>query len=207
MNIYFLKYNENEKDFIPLLSEQRKKAVDGITNVNVKREKIYSYILLRYVLSKEYGITEAAEFSYGERGKPFLKSTPLIHFNISHAGGCTACVVSDKAVGLDIQDNRPLKADISRKICTEAELEMLKKADDVNYELCRLWCIKESVGKLSGMGFAEGFNGIDTVQLIKNNKTFADFKDNFFISLSAYEPLGEIKIINADENQIKAHFL
>ncbi len=202
MNIYFLKYSENENDFVRFLSEQRKNAVDNINNPAVKREKIYSYALLCHALFKDYGITAPPVFSYGERGKPFLSDNPDLFFSLSHAGGCTACVTADFPIGLDIQDNRPLKADISEKICTENELKRLDASTDRNSEICRLWCIKESVGKLTGMGFAEGFTGIETEKLIQNGKTFSVCYDNFFISVSANEILPETSIIGVSEKEI-----
>lgn len=202
MNIYVLKYKENEGDFLPFLSEQRKSSAENMKNSAVRREKIYSYALLCYALLKDFGIAEPPVFTYGERGKPYLRDNPEIGFSISHAGGKTACVCGGFPIGLDIQDIRPLKADISAKICTPSEHEMLEKTFDKDCEICRLWCIKESVGKLTGMGFAEGFTKIETSALIKNNRTFFTENNGFFISLSAENPLFDISIVNVGEEEL-----
>lgn len=202
MNIYLLNYTENEERFYPFLSEQRKSAADNVKNPAVRREKIYSYALLRYALFRDCGITEPPLFSYGEIGKPYLKNTPEVSFSLSHAGGCTACAAYDFPVGLDIQDIRPLKADISRKICTPAELAALPDSENSAKELCRLWCIKESVGKLTGMGFAEGFTGIETKELIENGKTLVKQENNLYISVSCHEPLPHINLISVSEDEL-----
>lgn len=200
MNIYFLKYKENEQAFIGFLSEQRRLSADSINNAAVKREKIYSYALLRYALYKDFGIKTAPIFSYGERGKPYITDGP--YFSLSHACGCTACVADNSETGLDIQDIRPLKADISKKICTENELKNIGASAEPHKEICRLWCIKESVGKLTGMGFAEGFQNIDTVQRIIDDISHITERNNFFISISANKKLKDISIIDVSEDEI-----
>lgn len=201
MNIYFLSFGDNENRFLPLLSDERRKKADGIAAA-VRREKIYSYALLRYALFSEYGYTAPPAFNYGEKGKPFLSELSDIFFSISHANGCTACVLAGFPVGLDIQDIRPLKADISHKICTENELEAVNKSENPPQELCRLWCIKESFGKLTGKGFSEGFTKIDTEKLIKNEKTAVIRENNFFVSVSSEKEIGETEIIKVKENEL-----
>ena len=187
MNIYILKTGERENELIPFLSEQRRQAVSDIKNAVVRREKIYAYALLRLAL-REYGISEPPVFNYGEHGKPFIHNSN-IHFSISHAGGRTACVVSNYPIGLDIQDVRPLKADISGKICTPDELERVRNSSDPDFEICRLWCIKESVGKLSGKGFSEGFTGIESEKRIKDGLTFVQYENGFFTAVSSESPI------------------
>lgn len=202
MNIYVLKYEENEEKLLPFLSEQRKKAVSKIKNPSVRREKIYSYALLCYALFRNFGITTPPVFTYGERGKPYLSGNPEICFSISHAGGRAACACGEVPLGLDIQDIRPLKADISAKICTPSELEGLTKALDKGREICRLWCIKESVGKLSGMGFAEGFTGIETGELLKNGRTFLAENDGFFVALTAENKLADVSVADVSGEEL-----
>lgn len=206
MNVYLLKYTENENELLPLLSEQRKQVIDDIKNEKVKREKIYSYVLLRYALLMEYGIFDAPEFTYGEKGKPFLKNTPEIHFSISHAGGFAACVTADYPVGLDIQDYRPMKDDISCRICTKRELheEVYGGYSPTPSETtCKLWCMKEARSKLTGKGFAEGFDSIETLDLReKGELIFKEYEDGFYISVCGYERLPEINIITVDEKEM-----
>lgn len=203
MNIYILKNGESENALLPFLSEQRQKNAKDIKNPAVRREKIYSYALFRYSVFREHSVTSAPIFSYGERGKPFLPEYPRIHFSISHAGGFSACVLSDSEIGLDIQDFRPLKADISAKICTKNELERLSECDNRDYELCRLWCMKESRGKLTGKGFAEGFGKIETSDLLSSGRLYNTVTENgLFVSACAFSPLPEINIKRIDEEKL-----
>ncbi|MBQ8614014.1 MAG: 4'-phosphopantetheinyl transferase superfamily protein [Ruminiclostridium sp.] len=203
MNIYITNIGVKEKELIPFLSAERLKKTNNITNEKVRREKIYAYGLLRYSLFEERLTTSAPAFSYGQNGKPFLTDYPDIHFNLSHADGFCACAVSDEEIGLDIQDYRPLKADISRKICTPAELKAVNASDDPQKEICRLWCMKEARGKLTGKGFAEGFDKIETAELIKKGELYSTVAfDGLFVSICGFSPLPEINIIRLTEEKL-----
>ena len=203
MNIYITKTGAKEKELIPFLSAERLKKIKSITNEKVRREKIYAYGLLRYALFEERLTASAPAFSYGQNGKPFLTDYPDIHFNLSHAGGFCACAVSDEEIGLDIQDFRPLKADISRRICTPAELEAVNASDDPQKEICRLWCMKEARGKLTGKGFAESFDKIETAELIKKGELYSTVTfDGLFVSVCGFSPLPEINIVRLTEEKL-----
>lgn len=191
--------NENPENLLPFLSEQRLERVNEITNENVKKEKICAYALLRYVLFMECGgITVPPIFTYGEKGKPYLENCPDIFFSLSHAGGYSACVVYDREIGVDLQDFRPMKDVISAKICTPMEIRDIygDNGDGPSFSTCRLWCMKESLAKLTGKGFAEVFDSIETGALLergvlKETDIKLDGKD-FFLSVCGYEPIDEI---------------
>lgn len=208
MIVYILK-NENSEALIPFLSEQRLEKINNIKNEKVKAEKICSYALLRYALFMEYGIDEAPLFSYGEREKPYLGNIPDVFFSLSHAGGYSACVVTDEEIGIDLQDYRPMKFDISEKICTKKEIYEVYGGDSPSPSetTCRLWCMKESYGKLTGKGFAEGFDTIETSELtekgsLKEKDIILDNQD-FYLSVCGYEPVEEIEIVTVTEKDIR----
>ncbi len=203
MKIYILK-NENSENLLPFLSEQRLEKVNGISNAKVREEKICSYALLRYALFKEYGVTDVPVFSYGEREKPYLKNYPHIFFSLSHAGGYSACAVSREEIGIDIQDIRPMKFDISAKICTETELLQISGEDPMPSEaICRLWCMKESVGKLTGKGFGEGFDRIETSGLMeKGLLEITELDNGMLLSACGYTAITGIEPVNVTEEDV-----
>ncbi len=199
MKIYILK-NDSYDKLLPFLSEQRLEKINSISNEKVREEKACSYALLRYALFREYGVAEAPVFSYGEREKPYLKDYPEIFFSLSHADGYSACAVSDEEIGIDIQDMRPLKVDISCKICTSEELSRLEGGS--SDEICRLWCMKESYGKLTGKGFGEGFHRIETSQLMESGRLrIITLENGMLLSACGYVPVAEIEpvIVTASE--------
>lgn len=188
MKIYFLIYETDGAELLPFLSKGRLERAQAAKSSAVRSRTIFSYALLRLALRENFGIAEAPEFGYEPLGKPFLKDFPNIFFSISHAENAVLCAVAGNPVGADVQDIRTIKADISRRICTPAELERLNAADDKNREFCRLWCLKESFGKLTGKGFAEGFTQIETQKLLSEKKAFITEESGFFISACTKSP-------------------
>lgn len=194
--------------FLPFLSENRLERAAGKKNPAARGRTIFSYVLLRLALRENFGICKPPEFVYGEHGKPFLRDYPDIFFSLSHADSSALCAVSKQPVGADIQDIRALKADISRKICTPRELELLNRTADRDRELCRLWCMKESVGKLTGNGFSEGFTEIETEQLLREKQLFICEEGGFFISgcTKTAETVSVKKITERDLQNKLLHF-
>ncbi len=145
----------------------------------------YAFLLLRYALMKEYGITKIPEFDYNEHGKPFLKDFPDIYFSMSHCAGKVVCSVADVSVGADIQDIRKISQRAAEKFLTPEELKNISLITDENKltrELCRIWCIKESYGKMTGKGFGEGFRSFDADDLLNSGRAFVTEKDECYIS-------------------------
>ncbi|MBQ7834545.1 MAG: 4'-phosphopantetheinyl transferase superfamily protein [Ruminiclostridium sp.] len=208
MIVYILK-NENQEALLPFMSEQRLEKINGIKAEKVRAEKICSYALLRYALFMEYGVTEPPVFSYGDREKPYLKNYPEIFFNLSHADGWSACAVSDEEIGIDLQDYRPMKYDISEKICTKKEIYEVYGGDNPtpSETACRLWCMKESYGKLTGKGFAEGFDTIETSELLEKGvlkeKNLKLENKDFFLSVCGYKPIDEIETECVTEKDVR----
>lgn len=188
MKIYFLIYETDGAGLLPFLSKGRLERAQAVKSSAVRSRTIFSYALLRLALMENFGMTEAPEFGYEPHGKPFLKDFPNIFFSMSHAENAVLCAVSEQPIGADVQDIRTLKADISGRICTPAELERLNAADDKDRGLCRLWCLKESFGKLTGKGFSEGFTQIDTQKLLNEQKAFLTERGGFFISACTSSP-------------------
>ena len=99
------------------------------------------------------------ELRYNDHGKPYLKGGELF-FNLSHSGEYTACAISDREIGLDIQ-KIGLKKHAMRKVCTPEELAQIKTAEDFT----RIWAIKESYAKAKGIGIGIGLKDINSVTL------------------------------------------
>lgn len=103
--------------------------------------------------------------NHGEKGKPYLREYPLF-FNLSHSGEYVFCAVSDREVGVDIQQCTAANtARIARRFFTEHESSALAacESEEERQQLFfRLWARKEAFGKLLG----EGFLGAASVNLL-----------------------------------------
>jgi 4'-phosphopantetheinyl transferase len=92
------------------------------------------------------------EFTIGDQGKPYFKDKDLPYFNISHAGSYVAIAISDKEVGIDIQDKRKQKEkDLAKRFYSKREHASVK-ADSTGDMFYRLWTRKEALGKCTGDG-------------------------------------------------------
>ena len=86
----------------------------------------------------------ADELLFNEMGKPYYQNGP--YFNISHSGKFVIMAVSNKEIGVDIEENNEQDMSSLIKIFNEAEVKLLKEHADFYY----LWCAKESLIKCMG---------------------------------------------------------
>lgn len=159
--------------------ERRQKALRYRFDID-RKMAVISYLMLLYALRENYNITNP-QIVYGVHGKPYLKDDPDIHFNISHCLKGCICAVSDREIGVDIQDIRPFSWDIAKRVCCDNELKMLECADDKARLFTKIWAMKESYVKMTGEGIA-GISSVDTTVI--RNEIMVFEKDIFVISLS-----------------------
>lgn len=110
-----------------------------------------AFILLRVALLTEYNFCEMPLFEVRTSGKPYLKNKPEVFFNLSHCKKGVACAVSDCEVGVDIQDYVDYKESTALYFMSREE-QLQAKAQNPRAEFTRLWTLKESYGKYTGMG-------------------------------------------------------
>jgi len=160
--LYLFNDIENLNDDFPeremsLLSLERQEKVQRIRSQSGKKESAAAYLLLRLALLEGYGITEIVEFDYLDKGKPLLREYPYIHFSLSHTNNVAACVVSNSAVGVDVQNIRVVTDKAAKRVLTEEEYEGFRKAYNPDEYFCEIWAIKESYMKKTGLGMAAAF--------------------------------------------------
>lgn len=143
------------------LSPQRIEKAERYKGINDKKQCAAVYLLLRYALMTEYGMTaeqSKIDFDYIGNGKPVLREYQDIHFNMSHCIYGVACAVSCHEVGIDIQDIRPYHRAVLDRIATIDEKQTVLTAEAPDRAFCRLWSKKECISKLNGRGLAANFS-------------------------------------------------
>ena len=94
-----------------------------------------------------------ARYEHGARGKPHLVGGRP--FNISHAGDYAVLALSQRAVGVDLEQVRPIDwRRIAGRFFHRLEMQYLENAADPQAAFFTIWTLKESFLKAEGIGFS-----------------------------------------------------
>ena len=166
--------DETLEEMIHDMPIERQRKANSYKNINDKKTCAMAYYLLCNGLKEEYNI-ENPTIKYNEYGNPYLRDNGNIFFNITHTKNIVACVISDKEVGIDIEELREYNEGVARKILNDDEFEKVK--DDKDYT--KYWTIKEAVCKCEGTGIANfDFKNIDYTKY--------DFDMKYYTEHNAY---------------------
>ena len=116
--------------------EQKEKAFSFTHEIDQIRALISAY--LKRQLSQDNLLKK-------KFGKPYFNNGPF--FNISHSGRYVVMAVSNKEIGVDIEENNNRDMSSLLRIFNEAEAKMIKEHHDFYY----MWCAKESLIKCMGI--------------------------------------------------------
>ena len=171
--------------------QQKEKALKYKNELDQVRSLASSYLINK--LSKE-------PLLFNDMGKPFFEKGP--YFNVSHSGQYIVMTVSNKDIGVDIEENKEKDMSSLIRIFNEAEAKMIKEHADFYY----LWCAKESLIKCIGSSInrikeipALPFNGVKAFNGKQYYvKTFIEDKHIISITRLSDEPF-DIKIEKIDQ--------
>lgn len=140
------------QDTLKMLSTQRAQYVMKFSRNSDRQLSCAAYLLLCQGLRDIYGEPTPPEFIYDERGKPYLKDLPNIHFNLSHCRAAAVCAIGDQPVGIDVETIRPFRDALARHVLSDHEYRRTIRSSRPDEEFIRLWTMKESLLKLTGRG-------------------------------------------------------
>lgn len=145
---------ESAQDFFaPMVSRRCREKLRRVRPAGARACSLGAELLLRSVLAR-LGIPTVGELEEQPGGKPFFPEAPCLCFNVSHSGAWAACVVSSRAAGVDIQEIRPLKADVAGRYFSRWEQEYIQKAENPEKAFIEIWALRESYMKKTGEGLA-----------------------------------------------------
>ncbi len=96
-------------------------------------------------------------------GKPALKGSRGLFFNLSHSGVYAACAISDREIGLDIQQyGKPVSSAVLNRVLHETEKNdcagLSEEAKTTFF--FKHWAAKEAYVKCTGEGLARSFSAL-----------------------------------------------
>lgn len=175
--------------------------------VPVSEQRSHAHRVLSECL-KEYGIIyvfEETPLVFGEHGKPSLAEHPELRYNISHADGIAAAIVSQYECGIDCERIRPYRQSVFKRCYGESERRAVKAAPETERDLLffKLWTLKEAYVKALGKGLsfpmrnAEFALDKDNIETELSGCTFAQFVVNseFVVSVCELSDICEPHLI------------
>lgn len=136
----------------------------SIKDMDKRELHSHAHRLLRECLrpySIDYG--EDTPVIKGKMGKPSLEGFPDIHYNLSHADGIAACIVSGSECGIDCERIREYRPNVMKRVFSDSERSMVESAAEENKNelFFRLWTLKEAYVKAIGIGISYPMNTVE----------------------------------------------
>lgn len=141
-----------------LMSSQRKDRIDRYFFKEDKQLSLGVGLLLRQACL-DLGYSHVPDILYEK--KPVFKNEKDLHFNLSHSGTKVLCVISDVPCGCDIEGHKKDCLEIAHRFFFEGEYdEIMSKETEEEKQKCfyRMWTLKESFMKATGLGFSLPLN-------------------------------------------------
>lgn len=145
------------------LSSYRQDKIDRQHFDADKRRSMAAGLLMDQGL-QAYGLREAqVRICQGENGKPYLPDYPEIHYNLAHSGNMAMAVFADAEAGCDIEKFRTADLKLARRFFCPDEYVYIAALDGQkqNHAFVRLWTLKESFLKVTGMGMRLPLNSFE----------------------------------------------
>lgn len=121
--------------------------------------------IVLHVILRQYGLDSASvKFEYGANGKACVAGRPDIHFNLTHSGNYAAGICGVSPVGIDVETIGKMNERTAKRFFHDREYQYLETAEDPQ-EKCqrffRLWVLKESFMKVTGLGMKLPLNAFE----------------------------------------------
>lgn len=152
-----------------LLEESELQRLSRIVRQEDKNIFLSSQVMKRIICGQYLKYPpEEVSFAYTENKKPFVLDKADFHFNISHSGNWLIMIFSKNPCGIDIekmQTDFDFEGVIKLTFHPE-EIGYILRNPDQTKAFFRIWSIKESFLKATGVGLIEN---LFTLNMVKNS--------------------------------------
>jgi phosphopantetheinyl transferase len=148
----FRKVLEGRKNNIVCKSEQSRFALF------VLEEAVHKYTGNYYQVAKN------------DFGAPYFPQRLDLFCSVSHSYDVVCGIVSDIAIGIDVEKVREHESDLLAYISTKSERNLFKERSEMDITTS-IFVIKESIMKLLNVGLGIPFADLEIVKKIRNNVT------------------------------------
>ena len=140
---------------------------------------------LRAIVCRRLGCSNRdLAFGLSHHGKPFalVNGIPApVSFNVGHSGlhGLIAVAPAGRiGVDVEVRRSRPDLVGTVRTIMSPRETRVLAGSPDaeMNYQLYRVWTLKEALAKASGLGFSLDLTGVSIPPAMLDGKRTGELR-------------------------------
>ncbi len=148
------------KKWFHSLSKPTMEKICRYVRAEDRKRSFVGRLLMHYMLMQAAGDCVKDEMiQTGRYGKPYLNAAFQglggVEFNISHSGEWVVGAVSDRPVGIDIEEIKEFDIEIGKKYFTPDECEYVYGSNAPNLlRFYQIWCLKESCLKCVGKGLS-----------------------------------------------------
>jgi 4'-phosphopantetheinyl transferase len=168
--IHIVQEDAFEKEKAALLSRlpfEQQQRISRFRKPRDLQRSLLGETMCRVVLGQRLNRAPVSiEMIKSEKGKPYLKDQPNLHFNLSHSGEWVVLAVHETEVGIDIEKIREIDYTIARRFFSREEysrLEALEGLDKRRY-FFTLWTLKESYLKFLGKGLTKALSSFTVIE-------------------------------------------
>ena len=173
------------------MDAEKQGRVERLRRAEDRARSVCADHLARLLLTQVSGGT-SLRFDTGENGKPTVLNCPW-QFNLSHSGYFAACAVSEAPVGIDIEQLRPIRPALMRRVCTEQELRYVGEDSG---RFLQLWTAKEAAFKQ----ISDGTCAFIPSKLPVNGAGVSVYKiDSLVVSVATPNPI-DLFFVHSDSN-------
>lgn len=159
------------------LSEDERSRTNKFKREHLKRNFVAARGNLRVILGQWLDCEpNEIQFSYSDRGKPYLQNFQDIYFNLAHSQDLAVySVCSDREVGIDLEFIN-YKCDVesvAKRYFLPSEQKIISSFGDRDEHgkylaFYRAWTLKEAYGKATGQGIANILDRVDVAPLLES---------------------------------------
>lgn len=152
------------REYLSLMPKERQEKVMRCRQDEDRLRSLGAGVVLAEIL-KQYGLClSETKLEYGINGKARVSGWPDIHFNLTHSGYYAAGVCGPGPVGIDVETVGKVNERTARRFFHEGEYRYLMEAEDEREKqerFFRLWVLKESFMKVTGLGMRLPLNAFE----------------------------------------------
>lgn len=179
--------NMSESEFCALYyrsDEKRKAKVDRLRKRPGKKLSVAAGELVRNAIAKELNMdAKDLRFRTSKSGKPYAENAK-IQFSISHSGDIAVCALSDKPVGIDIEQIREVNVNVARRLFTpDEQIYVFEKWTQVRERFFEVWTRKEAYVKMLGKGISH----FPQFSVMGNKSIQTHIREKYIVSVAVKE--------------------